>query len=948
MAVFFIPHYNPPMRWTSPPYYLLPGFAGLFFVRLFFELWSVWTHTAVSLWVILPVALAVFLGLILLGRQWASSSQISGRLFPLIFLSGYLFYPHLSPKFAFYNLGFVLLLTAVLNWGIEDWGKRPYLHTKIIVGSCLVLGFGLVYRLTLSPDVLPADNGEFQWVAAQAGVLHPPGFPLYTVLANLFTRLIFWDSPAHSIAIFSLMTSSLTLLFVYLIIDEETGSSWWGVTASLALGSATTFWVQATIANIRSLTGLFAIISLYALLKFGRASKENSERWLLTAVFFTSLGVAHHPSLGFFAIIFVGYVLWLDASIVKSWWRVGKLALAMMPGLLTFVYLPLRAQSGAPGSSPSLANWSGFWNHALARGFSGDFFAFTTPSLLFERFLVMRNVLAFQWTPWILAGVALGCAGLILKNKKLAFLLIGSFILHTFITATYRAPQTVEYMLPAYVVAALILGIGMHQLSVKINQPAIKAGLVALLLLSGLSQIEMRWGSLQYLQHSSDTREVVTTILTQAEPDSIILADWHWFTPLRYVQDIDGLRPDVEVRFVSPDGPSYGQTWARRIEQEMTNGRSVIATHFDPEAYQALPTFRPVGEAFQFSKMPIEVVPESMQTVDVKVEDILVQGVRISGETAVIGDRFPVSIAWQSDSEPELKNLYVHVVGFDGLLYAQDDQAIHSTAEGLTISRFWLTLRPGSLPGGYAIYVGSGSERQLIGNITAVAQPFKPVTQNPVNLPVVGEEKTLVGFDWDQTLPSQTRLYLHWQAEDGFYSTTVDNEAISQHSYPQLISGWGRPLTSWAPSPPNQISHYVPFGQQIVWLGGELLSEARPLSPTERHLTRLHFASAQPVLRDTAVSVRLIGFQPDQFQWAWWDLDDSIPAMGGIPTLKWIEQSQVTSPHFLTASEEAVLGQTVGTTLRLYDAFTNRTLPILDERITAQFQWVPMSRSVIR
>ena len=101
-------------------------------------------------------------------------------------------------------------------------------------------------------------------------------------------------------------------------------------------------------------------------------------------------------------------------------------------------------------------------------------------------------------------------------------------------------------------------------------------------------------------------------------------------------------------------------------------------------------------------------------------------------------------------------------------------------------------------------------------------------------------------------------------------------------------------------------------------------------------------------MRDYAISVRLMGFEEDGYHWAWWDLDDGIPAMGAIPTLKWIEGSQVRSPHFLTVDEAAPPGQQIGAALNLYDAFTNRVLPILDERITADFAWVPLGETAAK
>jgi hypothetical protein len=93
---------------------------------------------------------------------------------------------------------------------------------------------------------------------------------------------------------------------------------------------------------------------------------------------------------------------------------------------------------------------------------------------------------------------------------------------------------------------------------------------------------------------------------------------------------------------------------------------------------------------------------------------------------------------------------------------------------------------------------------------------------------------------------------------------------------------------------------------------------------------------------DLVVSVRLIGLEPDGFHWAWWDLNDSIPALGAIPTLKWIAGSAVRSPHRVTVDTAALPGQTITGALTMYDAFTGRPLPILDERITAQYAWVPL------
>jgi hypothetical protein len=135
-----------------------------------------------------------------------------------------------------------------------------------------------------------------------------------------------------------------------------------------------------------------------------------------------------------------------------------------------------------------------------------------------------------------------------------------------------------------------------------------------------------------------------------------------------------------------------------------------------------------------------------------------------------------------------------------------------------------------------------------------------------------------------------------------------------------------------------QDSHYVPLGQNIVWLGDLPSSADSPIILPQQ------FAAARPITQDLVVSTRLIGYEPDGFHWAWTDQDDAIPAMGAIPTLKWIAGSQVRSPYFLAVSDSATPEQTIGATLRLYDAFTNRPVPILDERITNENPWIPLGK----
>ena len=84
--------------------------------------------------------------------------------------------------------------------------------------------------------------------------------------------------------------------------------------------------------------------------------------------------------------------------------------------------------------------------------------------------------------------------------------------------------------------------------------------------------------SYDFLHNDTTARDYAQPLLIQAPPNSTILADWHWATPLWYLQEVEGQRPDITVQFIYPEGEEYAITWARRIEEEFDSGIDVIAT----------------------------------------------------------------------------------------------------------------------------------------------------------------------------------------------------------------------------------------------------------------------------------------------------------------------------------------------------------------------------------
>ena len=202
-----------------------------------------------------------------------------------------------NPKSRIAGVKSAILSVATGHWTL-DIGHLPWV---------IFLAFLALYTATLLPDVLPADSGEFQLVAATAGVAHSPGYPLYTMLGWLFAHLPLGPGPAWRVNFFSAVIAAATVALVFHTARRMTCSVWGGLAAALTLGSATTFWATATTASIRPLTAFFTALCLYALVEYKSrvaASTSPPDRWLVLFALALSLGLAHHhASLAFPAFV---------------------------------------------------------------------------------------------------------------------------------------------------------------------------------------------------------------------------------------------------------------------------------------------------------------------------------------------------------------------------------------------------------------------------------------------------------------------------------------------------------------------------------------------------------------------------------------------------------------------------------------------------------------------
>ncbi|MEM9773299.1 MAG: MFS transporter [Chloroflexota bacterium] len=834
---------------------------------------------------------------------------------------------------------------------------------KKVVSCGVFAAFLVLYLATLRPGVLPADSGEFQLAATQLKIAHPPGFPLYVALGWLFTLLP--GSAASNLNFLSAITSSLTLAFIPLILSEMPQSriinryhKWMLVLGSVVgaalLGMSTTFWSQATTTNIRSLTTLFAAYGIFLVMRWVRrmidepTADQRNFRLLLMAVAVMSLGVTHHLSLAFFAVI-MGVVV----CITRWRWlleldKVGKLSLALAVGLVPWILILIR--------EPSLRNPALFFTYVSGLGFGADFFFIESLSELIIRFRVMWNVVNLQFHWLVLVGAGISLMLLTYYRWRLVLLLGGSFFTLALIAATYRAPQTVEYMLPAYLPIVIgfswLITMSAHKMAGTIaawSDTPLDGGwiLVAIVCVGGIFgsfvQLQPTWDSYFWLARQHDTADYTNSILRDAPENAVVLSSWHWFTPLSYLQQVEGVRPDLEIVYVDP---TYNNDWAGAIHAQLEQGLNVVATNYSPQMFESLPAHVPIGDAFLWRQDPIASLDEAKFDPLILNLDGMVQvhGLKQYDTTVPMAETANIDVVWSIPSSlPAGLKLFVHLVGGDGSLYAQEDLAVTAQLDGLSITRFELTPRPGVPLGPARILLGAyladgtpllnvaGEPSTEIGQIRIVGTRWRPVTLNRQNEFDPNTGWRLVGVDtgtdlgWQNASSGQSKVYRHWQMDNGLYWTSV--EEIND---------------------PNIRNAYVPLGDGITWLGVRGRSDVEPGSAID---VVHRFAADRPVMRDYGLAVRQVGYGSDNFTWAWLnpDPDNDIPAAGAIPSLKWIAGTRVDHIRRLTIPNDALPGQLTEGFLRPYDVFTQEPLPILDERATADGRpWIRYRKTQVQ
>src|SRR5437016_4855611 len=473
-------------------------------------------------------------------------------------------------------------------------GRIPSSRAEFLCASVVFLAALLLYSWTLAPTVTLVDSGELIVVAHGLGVAHPPGFPLWVLLAH-FASLVPFGNVAARINFSSALFAALACAVLTLVVAELGITTSYAATAKKrgaqqrksigdsgishlltlapALGAgllmtfSRTLWSYATITEVYTLNTLLILTVFFLMLRWRRcivAERSDTKKaitkhdgWLYAAaaVFGLALG-DHHVTAGL-TLPAVAVIVWRTQGL--RFFTSRRLLYAALISIGAFVavyaYLPFAA------SRSPVINWGNprslqeIWWHITGRQYR-VFLSFT-PNVVGTQFVEFCGMALREFGPaWLPGAVVLAFAGFTsaYKSDRTSFWFLSIVVVSNLAyDLSYQIAEDKDaYYLPVFVSIAIAAGLGIRWViqmtvskSTAANNPYWVAAIVVLLVSVTAFAANLPFNN---RRHYFIGHDYVENLLSTVEPNGLLLTqDWQVASPMFYVQLIEGRRRDAKV-----------------------------------------------------------------------------------------------------------------------------------------------------------------------------------------------------------------------------------------------------------------------------------------------------------------------------------------------------------------------------------------------------------------
>lgn len=429
--------------------------------------------------------------------------------------------------------------------------------------AIVLLAAGALYGLSCAPGALWQDSGLIQyrvWHNDIEGFLGLAiSHPLYYLVA-IAAKCIPLGEFGHRVNCVSAVAGAAAVANLYLLVRLWLGRDFPALTAAATLALSHTFWQHASIAETYTLWTALFLGELIMLLQYTRTKNVG---YLHLLGLLNGLAVAVHMLGSIPFVCYVAFIVFLlarkairakDVMLIVALWIV-----AAMP----FEYLIIKniLQSGDVLGTLASAAFGDRWRADVLN---------TSLSWQIIRENVLFILLNFP-TPNALLFLA-GLYGLhrIGPTSALRNVVLALLVLFFLFAARYTISDRYAFFIPFYSMVAVVIGLGAHEVRSRIGGTLMPSVIVVCALLPvgvyavapALAQrLHVQIGTRQDIPYRNDyeyflqpwktadasAERFATEALESAESNAVICADTTTIGPLLYVQEVKGVRPDVNV-----------------------------------------------------------------------------------------------------------------------------------------------------------------------------------------------------------------------------------------------------------------------------------------------------------------------------------------------------------------------------------------------------------------
>ena len=557
------------------------------------------------------------------------------------------------------------------------------------------------------------------------------------------------------------------------------------------------------------------------------------------------------------------------------------------------------------------------------------------------RYEVIGQLFLDEWPIWLIGFAAFGALALLGRRWRVGLTLLLVWLGFTFYCLNYYVPDLSVFLLPAHVIIAIWAGAGAAALLAIVQNVWMyrfpgPLMLAVLLMLSLLWLTADRFSEANAAPDDGRTAWGLGVLQQDLAIEAAILADSDKHPPLYYLQQAEGIRPDLDI-MVLPDEAAYRQ----QLDQRIAAGETVYLARFLPNL-AGVYHLNSAGPLTAVSTEPQTALPEGHTPVNLTMGPLLLKGVDVDRQAAVDPAAAAVTLYWTLAEPPEdALRVFIRWAGqrpvvAAGTHPANNDNPIVAWRADEIITDFHLLPIPSHPPAEMTVEVALGPE-------------FTPASE------LAWQAVTTVNFaDWaDWSRPGVDRSSVRWLFGEvaltgvsfpdqlrphepltidasGPGSRAVQFELVPEVIYGQIEIEGQQPrgvyrLEGFVPGGPGRCGWLRPaavrcvvgevvvdgiaipeeainFGDQIALLGVELVNtEVVPGGHLE--LTA-EWLALTPISEDWTVFTQVLD-KNDQIV----GQIDQFPLQGVRPTSSWQPGEQISDPYRIPIRADAQPGE---------------------------------------